>query len=193
MGAKTDTNKDLEIKVLQYESKTQLLENDILKLKEENDGQNKTIVDSKCKLELLQKKECSLLKEFEALNQEKQHLEVQNKFAFEETEMKKIEIEKIEKQLHDHSDAIKEKNSFINNLNTQISELELINAKNEREIEYKTKTIEENVEIIKKLESEVKILNNKIEYLKSKSLKLSDDLKNAEHDLSVRKAESSDL
>ena len=69
-----------------------------------------------------------------------------------------------------------------------MSEMNLNNAWNEKKINYKTKTREGNVEIIKKLESEVKILNNKIEYLKSKSFKSSDDLQNAEHELSARRA-----
>ena len=38
--------------------------------------------------------------------------------------------------------------------------MELNNARNEKEIDYKTKTMKENAEIIKKLESGVRILNN---------------------------------
>ena len=91
-------------------STSQLKKDDILKPKEENDGQNIIIEDKKSKLVLLQDKEPSLLNENKALNQEKENLEVENKFFFfRESEMKRLILNNLKKQMHNHSDAIKEK------------------------------------------------------------------------------------
>jgi len=178
---------------VEIKEKNETLEKHLTLIEAHNNEHINALSEKNGIIDQLKAKKDEMMAKLEESITEKQEMIQECKQLEEDISIGRQKVEQVIFLVKEKTDEVEKKAKDIETLEMNLTDMKNLNEQRAIDIDNKVKTLEENANNLKKMTGENKVLSNKIEYIKTKSVQAVDDLKITEKQVGTLERELKDL